>query len=116
MFNIKDDRKNIIVDFIRADLSEDVVVCLRKTLKEVSPKRQIGINLANITSARNEFFSLLKEFSDDRKICLYNLTADINLLLFIMNYNQYTHLYVNEDDFKEHKRNLVKREFKICAC
>ena len=114
MFNIKDDRKNVIVDFLKDELSEDVVCCLRNHLKLVSSNKQIAINLKNVTSAKNEFFSLLKEFSNEKKICLYNLTADINLLLFLMNYNQYTHLYVNEADFKEGKRDLVRRDFKVC--
>jgi len=114
MFDIKDDKQNIIINFLRDDLSSDVVDELRLELKNISAKKQIGINLGNVKKARNDFFSFLKEFSDSQKISLYNMTADINLLLFLMNYNQYAQLYVNEADFKEGKRNLIHRNFKIC--
>lgn len=115
MLNIKDDRKNIIIDFMESDLSGDVVHSLRAAINTCPEARHIGINLGNIKTAKNEFFSLLKEFSENKNICLYNLTAEINLLLFLMNYSQYAQLFVNEIDFKESKRSLICRDFKICA-
>ncbi len=114
MFDIKDDKQNIIINLLRDDLSSEVVDKLRFELKSFSAKKQIGINLRHVKKARNAFFSFLKEYSDNQKISLYNMTADINLLLFLMNYNQYAQLYVNETDFKERKRNLIHRKFKIC--
>lgn len=115
MLNIKDDRKNIIIDFMENELSGDVIDCLRLAIRTCPETRYIGINLANIKTARNEFFSLLKEFSPNKNICLYNLTAEINLLLFLMNYSQYAQLFASEMDFKENKRSLICRDLKICA-
>lgn len=115
MLNIKDDRKNIIINLVECDLSDDLVSRLRTAIRTCPETRHIGINLANIKSVKNEFFSLLKEFSENKNICLYNLTAEINLLLFLMNYSQYAQLYASETDFKENKRSLICRDFKICS-
>ena len=115
MFDIKDDRTSVTIDFLEEDLSEEVIICLRDIIKNLSSTRKIGMNLINVKSAKNGFFSLLKEFYGERDIALYNMTADINLLLFLMNYNKYANLFVNEIDFKDNSRCLIKRGFRVCA-
>lgn len=115
MFKIKDDCENIIVYFERKYMSEEVVTLLKNYLLGLSSPKRVAINLENIESTQNEFFTMLKDCAKSKKISLFNTSADINLLLFLMNYNQYTKLYVNERDFKEEKRELVNRNFKFCA-
>ncbi len=114
MYNVKDDSKNLIVSFEEASLSTATVEHMEAFLKEMMPYKKIAIDLANIKSLKNEFFDMLKVLSLNKKISLFNISAEMNLLLFIMNYNQYTRLYSNENDFKEGKRELVKRNFKFC--
>lgn len=114
MFKVKDDCENIIVYFERKYLSRETIVRLRDYLIEMSSSKRIAINLANIESTQNDFFSMLKDFAMSKKISLFNTSADLNLLLFLMNYNQYANLYVNESDFIEEKRELINRNFRFC--
>ncbi len=113
MYKVKDDSKNLIVSFEEQDLSSDVVLHLKEFLVEMAPCKRIAIDLDNIITAQNEFFNMLRELSEAKKISLFNISADINFLLFLMNYNQYTRLYSSENDFLEGKRELVKRNFKF---
>lgn len=114
MFKIKDDCENIIVYFESKYVSREAIVSLRNYLLETSPSRRIAINLENIESTQNEFFTMLKDCAGNKIISLFNTSADMNLLLFLMNYNQYAKLYVNELDFKEEKRELINRNFRFC--
>lgn len=115
MFKIKDDCENIIVYFEQKYVSREAIVGLRNYLLELSSSKRVAINLANIENTQNDFFTMLKDCAENNSISLFNTSADINLLLFLMNYNQYTKLYVNERDFIEEKRELINRNFKFCV-
>lgn len=114
MFKIRDDYENTIVYFDRQLLSDDEVLRLKTFLLKNSPSKRIAIDLGNIKIAHNCFFAMLKEFAASKKLSLFNIPTDVNLLLYLMNYNSYIKLYVNEMDFIDQKRELIYRNFRFC--
>ncbi len=113
MYIVRDDFKNLIISFETQSVTRDTVSHIRDFVLEINSAKRIGIDLKGVTYMQNDFFVMLKEISKIKKISLFNISADLNLVLFLTNYNGYTRLYSNESDFKENKRELVKRNFKV---
>lgn len=114
MFKIKDDCKNTIVYFDRQLVSKKEASSLKSFLLENCKSKRVAIDLGNIKIAHNCFFEVLKEFAEHKKLSLFNIPPDVNLLLYLMNYNPYIKLYVNEMDFIDQKRELIYRNFRFC--
>lgn len=104
-----------IIGFERSTITKDMVAFLRHLSVESPEGCRLGLNLCNIDSVCHEFFEFLKETTENKKISLVEIPVQINALMHLMNYDKYAFSYINEIDFKESKRTLVKRNFRFCS-
>ena len=116
MFQIKNDCENLIISFSDSEISQKELAELQVFLNKIATTKKIAIDLGEVRVVCNSFFSLLREFAYVNRLSLYNISAEVNLLLFIMNYGQFVDLYVDKSDFEGSKRILVNRNFRFCNC
>lgn len=111
--NIRDVDNVCIVDISGNDLSQADITKLRKLYKEKSVSTRIGIDFAQIKSVEPEFFALVKEAAGQKKLSVFNADSSVYLQLFVSQADRYLNLYLNERDFLEDKRSIVKRRLKV---
>lgn len=111
--NIRDVNNVCIVDIAGKALSQSDISELRKIYKENSDSKRIGLNFEHIKAIEPEFLSLIKDAAEKNKLSVFNAQCDIYLQLFISKTDEFLNLYLNEGDFCEEKRSIVKRRLKL---
>lgn len=111
--NIRDVDNVCIVDIAGNALSQADIKKLRKIYREKSESKRIGIDFTQLKAVEPEFFALVKEAANYRKISVFNADSNVYLQLFVSNADKYLNLYLNESDFVDDKRSIVKRRLKV---
>lgn len=75
--------------------------------------RNIALDLTNVTDCTIDFFENIKNLALQKKIGIFNINSDIFALFLTMNLDKSLKLFVNEIDFQENSRQLLKREFSL---
>lgn len=110
---IKDVDKVCVVDIAGNAISKQDLIELKKLFNQKAFKKRIGINLKNILEIDNEFLEFLEESGKKRKLSVYNVNNDVYLMLFVLRYEQYVDIYLNEEDFFSDKNCIVYRRLKL---
>ena len=110
---IKDVDKVCVVDIAGNAISKQDLIELKKLFNQKALKKRIGINLKNILEIDNEFLEFLEESGKKRKLSVYNVNNDVYLMLFVLRYEQYVDIYLNEEDFFSDKNCIVYRRLKL---
>ncbi|MDD3237149.1 MAG: hypothetical protein PHV37_03540 [Candidatus Gastranaerophilales bacterium] len=105
----------IVVNFSFHKITCEMVDAIDDMCKSSPDEFRIVLDLQNVEFVPNKFFSLLKKEGIRRNIVLLNMSAEINSLLYLMNYDKYVKEYMDEADFIASKRLLVNRKFRFCA-
>ena len=80
---------------------------------ENSGYKSIGFDLSFVEECSFEFINILKNFSTDFRISLFNIPSDIFVLLSFMNMDKTFALFVSENDFQDSLHQLVMRRFNV---
>ncbi len=70
----------------------------------------VGIDLAYVRECTIEFIEMLRNL---KSVSLFNIPSDIFALINFMNLDKELSLFVSEPDFKENKRRLLNRRFRV---
>lgn len=111
--NIRDVDDVCIVDTAGKALSQSDMTKLRKIYKEKATTRRVGLDFTGIKSVEPEFFAFVKDVAERNKISLFNADSSIYLQLFVSQIDRYLNIYLNESDFCENKRSIVKRRLRV---
>lgn len=85
-----------------------------RLLKEISAEtRQVGIDLKYVYDCTIDFIDILKHSAKSKQIAIFNIPSDIFALFNIMKLDKAVNLYVSENDFQEHTRRLINRNFQL---
>ncbi len=111
MIRIRDTQEKLICDCGHELEPEDVAMV--KHIVSATEKNRVIMNMEKVSSVKNNTLTLLKEISEQNKLSLCNLDADIFAVLNLLNYDDYFSIYPCEESCIEDKFELKNRRFKI---
>lgn len=74
---------------------------------------KIAFDMKSVNNIKESFLNFIKQKSQNQKISLFNLNAEIIALLDIINYDKYVYIYNDESDFINNTHSIVNRQFKV---
>ena len=108
---IRDSEKFYIVTPLSSILNEYES---RRIFNDLSAEsRDLAIDLSYVTDCTIDFFELLKNFALERRLSLFNISAELFVLLNNLGIDKCIKLFVSELDFIENSREMVNRRFSI---
>lgn len=110
---IKDVDKVCIVDIAGNAISKSDLIELKKIFEKKVLKKRIGINLKNVLNTGHEFLDFLEQCCEKQKLSVFNVNNEVYLMLFILKYDKYVNIYLNEEDFYSDKKCIVYRRLKL---
>lgn len=110
---IKDVDKVCIVDIAGNAISKADLIELKKLFEKKAFKKRIGINMKNVLEIEHNFLEFLERCSNKQKLSVYNVNNEVYLMLFILRYDKYVNIYLNEEDFYNDKKCIVYRRLKL---
>lgn len=96
------------VFIINEKIIDDNLAC--KIISKISTKKRIGLDMTKVESVNS---SKLIEYLLNDKIKLFNLQSEVLTYFAIVLKDGFLKSYINYSDFKENKRELVKRRLLI---
>ena len=75
--------------------------------------RPVALDLKEVESVTEDFFTFIKNFSETTKLTLLNIPSELFALLNLKRYDKNVRMFNNNLDFIEDKHELVNRRFHI---
>lgn len=98
--------ENEIVFIINDKILNDSLV--KKIVKNIKPNFKIGLDMKNVVTLNSALFV---KYLNCEKYKLYNLKSEVITYLSLILKNGKLHSYMNFNDFKNNKRELIRRRF-----
>ena len=102
-----------VIDLAQGYITEQDIIEMGTYYNKKYPNKRIAINTSNVSNFSLDFMEFLSLCARKNKISLFSLNNDIFLQLFISGINNCVDIYLDEQDFIEEKRLLVKRNLKL---
>lgn len=100
--------KNEIVFVINEKKVDDILAC--RIISQIPPKKRAGIDMSQVLDIDSP---ILIEYLLQNKIKLFNLKSEVLAYLSLILKDGFLKSYINYSDFKNNKRELIKRNFLI---
>lgn len=75
--------------------------------------KPVALDLKEVESVTEDFFTFIKNFSETTKLTLLNIPSELFALLNLKRYDKNVRMFNNNLDFIEDKHELVNRKFHI---
>lgn len=75
--------------------------------------KPVALDLKEVESVTEDFFTFIKNFSETTKLTLLNIPSELFALLNLRRYDKNVRMFNNNLDFVEDKRELINRKFHI---
>ena len=75
--------------------------------------KPVALDLKEVESVTEDFFTFIKNFSETTKLTLLNIPSELFALLNLKRYDKNVRMFNNNLDFIEDKHELVNRRFHI---
>ena len=108
MRNFKTIQKKEIVFVIDDKIIDDNLAC--QIIKLIYPKKRIGLDMSKVESINSP---ILIEYLLNNKIKLFNLQSEVLAYFSLIFKDGSLKSYMNYSDFKNNKRELIKRNFLV---
>lgn len=95
-----------IVFIIERETIDDNLAC--KIISKIPPKSRIGLDMGKVQNINSP---ILIEYMLNNKIKLFNLQSEVLAYFALILKDGFLKSYINRSDFKNDKRELVKRHF-----
>lgn len=105
---LKQFTKDEIVFIIDDEIIDNSLV--RKIISNIKPNCKIGLDMRNVKALKS---SLFIKYLNKEKYSLYNLRNEVMTYLSLIIKNGRLKSFMNYKDFKENKRELIRRRFII---
>ena len=76
-------------------------------------KHPVALDLTEVESVTEDFFTFIKNFSETTKLTLLNIPSELFALLNLRRYDKNVKMFNNNLDFIQDKHELVNRKFHI---
>lgn len=106
-YHIEQNNKNMIF-IINSEIIDDEVFSILKS--KFHKNKKIGFDMSKVSTIDSELF-LESLFNKEFK--LYNLQNEMLLYLSVITKNGHLNSYLCKNDFKESKREFIKRRFLV---
>lgn len=100
--------RNEIVFIINQDVVDDILV--HEIIQNCPKNKKIGLDMSHVQSINSPI--LINQLLTN-KIKLFNPTSEVLVYLSIILKDGFLKSYINYSDFKENKRELIKRHFLV---
>ena len=100
--------KKEIVFFINAKIIDDNLI--NQIISQIQDDKKIGLDMSMV---QNIDSPLLIKYLLQNKIKLFNLQSEVLTYLSIILKDGFLKSFINYSDFKENKRELIKRKFLV---
>lgn len=75
--------------------------------------KPVALDLKEVESVTEDFFTFIKNFSETTKLTLLNIPSELFALLNLRRYDKNVKMFNNNLDFIEDKHELINRKFHI---
>ena len=100
--------KKEIVFIINEKVIDDNLA--HEIISQIPPKKRVGLDLSNVQNIQSP---LLIEYLLNNKIKLFNLQSEVLTYFALILKDGFLRSYMSYSDFKNKKRELVKRHFLV---
>lgn len=105
-----------ILDPTCHNITTTMVDFLTVATKSMPKDKPCAFDLLNVETCSNQFFIMLKNFANTRKISIINANDKVLVALYLMKYDLFVNVYSNEVDLEESRHEVINRRFSlICA-
>lgn len=100
--------KNEIVFIINNKIIDDNLAC--EIINQIPPKKRVGLDLSKVQNIKSQ---ILIKYLLNNKIKLFNPQSEVLAYLALILKDGFLKTYINYFDFKDDKRELIKRHFLV---
>lgn len=111
MFNNTDDKSRIV--YVCAPCMSWLALFKLKLFILFHKDFRIAFDMKNVIHIKEDFFNVLKMFSGENKLSIFNMHSDIMVLMMLRSFDKNVDIYADETDFYANSRALVNRKFKV---
>ena len=108
MSNFETIQKKEIVFVINKEFVDDVLAC--QIISKIKSKKRVGLDMTKVQSVNSP---VLVKYLLENKIKLFNLKSEVLAYFSLVLKDGFLKSYINYSDFKENKRELIKRKLLI---
>ena len=109
-----DDKKKYVFDIKTKDLNFKSLANLAILLNKIDvDNRPIALDLKEVESVTEDFFTFIKNFSETTKLTLLNIPSELFAILNLRRYDKNVRMFNNNLDYIEDKQELVNRKFHV---
>ncbi|MBR2525231.1 hypothetical protein IKE67_02070 [bacterium] len=76
-------------------------------------EKPIALDLKEVESVTEDFFTFVKNFSESTKLTLLNIPSELFALLNLKRYDKNVKMFNNNLDFIKDKNELINRKFQL---
>lgn len=76
-------------------------------------EKPIALDLKEVESVTEDFFTFIKNFSESTKLTLLNIPSELFAILNLRRYDKNVKMFNNNLDFMQDKNELVNRKFQL---
>ncbi len=108
------------MDFYKTTDNKEVVLVLDKEIidndfvdeiiSQIDPKRRLGLDMSRVKTIKS--FAFIKHLLND-KFRLFNIQSEVLAYLSLVLGGGFLKSYVNQSDFSQNKRELIRRHFLV---
>lgn len=103
-----------VIDIKTKDLNFKSLANLAIILNKMdTDKRPVTLDLKEVESVTEDFFTFIKNFSESTKLTLLNIPSELFALLNLRRYDKNVKMYNNNLNFIQDKNELTDRKFHV---
>lgn len=103
-----------VIDIKTKDLNFKSLANLAIILNKMdTDKRPVTLDLKEVESVTEDFFTFIKNFSESTKLTLLNIPSELFALLNLRRYDKNVKMYNNNLNFIRDKNELTDRKFHV---
>ncbi len=106
--------KKYVIDIKSKELNFKSLANLAIILNKMDmDKRPVALDLKEVESVTEDFFTFIKNFSETTKLTLLNIPSELFALLNLRRYDKNVKMFNNNLDFIQDKNELINRKFHV---
>ncbi len=106
--------KKYVIDIKSKELNFKSLANLAIILNKIDlDKKSVALDLQEVESVTEDFFTFIKNFSETTKLTLLNIPSELFALLNLRRYDKNVKMFNNNLDYIQDKNELINRKFHV---
>lgn len=101
------DKKEVVLVLDKEVIDNDFV---KEILSQIDPNKRLGLDMSHVKTIKS--FNFIKHLIND-KFRLFNIQSEVLAYLSLVLGGGFLKSYVNQSDFSQNKRELIRRHFLV---